>query len=133
MVDTLKTIESILAGYYKGNGSIDVLLDMQDKLAVHSYRLAEMSADMKSEYNGSYFMRKITISKKTQAIIRQTKTSKAQAEVEATNTSEDLLLEELNNEAEAFKYDLLLRQVNKVLSAMQQRISYLKIEFDKTV
>ena len=60
------------------------------------------------------------------------KISKAQAQVEADIMSEEDFKAELDAEGEAYKYDMLVGQVNKVLSAIQQRISYLKTEKQNT-
>jgi hypothetical protein len=56
------------------------------------------------------------------------KLSKAQANLEADILSEELFKKELESEGLTYKYEMLLNQVNKILSAMQQRISYLKTE-----
>ena len=132
--ETIQAIEAHLSWYHtKGSGAhVPELLDHQDRLAIHSYRLAEMAGDQKQDFNSCYYMRKISISKQTQAIIFEKKTSKAQAEIEATNENAEKIELELISEGQAFKYDLLLKQVNRVLSAMQQRISYLKQEKDQT-
>jgi hypothetical protein len=132
-VNTIKEIELILAEYFlKGSTqSIEHLLYLQDRLSIFNYRLAEMAANAKNEYNGLYFIRKISVSKETQGFINSRKMSKAAAEIEANIKCEDDVKSELEAEAEAYKYDMLVGQVNKVLSAMQQRISYLKTEKEK--
>jgi hypothetical protein len=134
MVKTIESIERLLAEYYnKGAGQhITELLDIQDKLAIHSYRLAEMAANAKNEYNGCYFIRKISVGKNVQGLMNSRKISKAQAQVEADIMSEEDFKAELDAEGEAYKYDMLVGQVNKVLSAIQQRISYLKTEKQNT-
>lgn len=134
MKDTIKEIESYLADYFK-NGSmkhINELLDIQDKIAIHSYRLAEMCADAKNTYNGAYFIRKVEVNRKMQAMIGKGM-SKAASQVEAESSQEgaELSKNELETEAEAYKLDLLLGQVNRVLHSLSQRISYLKNEQPK--
>jgi hypothetical protein len=128
--DTVKEIELILSDYFiKGSSQdIDGLLLWQDKLSIHSYRLAQMTADSKTIYNGNYFIRKITVNKQQQSIMATRKLSKAQANLEADILSEELFKKELESEGLTYKYEMLLNQVNKILSAMQQRISYLKTE-----
>ena len=42
----------------------------------------------------------------------------------------DLLRDELTLEGLAFEYDLKLKQLNRVLSSMQQRISFVKKEWE---
>lgn len=129
--NTLGSIERILGDYFERGNSMHIneLLDLQDKLSIHSYRLAEMAATAKSEYNGDFFTRKITINRQVQGMLNA-KMTKAAATVQAESSKigEEMIKEELDSEAEAFKFDLLLGQVNKVLNAMAQRISYLKIE-----
>jgi hypothetical protein len=134
MNKTIESIERLLAEYYnKGAGQhITELLDIQDKLAIHSYRLAEMAANAKNEYNGCYFIRKISVGKNVQGLMNSRKISKVQAQVEADIMSEEDFKAELDAEGEAYKYDMLVSQVNKVLSAIQQRISYLKTEKNNT-
>lgn len=131
MADTLKEIETYLADYFKRGSSMAVpeLLDIQDRLSIHSYRLAEMSADAKSDFNGLYFIRKIFVNRDIHNRMKA-KLSKAAAtvEAEATPEAEEKMKAELEAEAEAYKFQVLLDQVNKVLSAIQQRISYLKQE-----
>jgi hypothetical protein len=128
--DTVKEIELILSDYFtKGSSQdIDGLLLWQDRLSIHSYRLAQMTADSKTIYNGNYFIRKITVNKQQQSIMATRKLSKAQANLEADILSEELFKKELESEGLTYKYEMLLNQVNKILSAMQQRISYLKTE-----
>lgn len=134
MIDTLKEIEKILCEYFKDGAKIQIdgLLNLRDKLAIHSYRLAEYTAGAKTSYNVSYFTRKISVSKKKQAIIQDKGISAAQATIEAENANEELFQQEQIDEANAFKHDLLLKQVNQVLNAMSQRISYLKTEKNET-
>ena len=128
--DTVKEIELILSDYFNKGSSqdIDGLLLWQDKLSIHSYRLAQMTADSKTIYNGNYFIRKITVNKQQQSMMAIRKISKAQANLEADILSEELFKKELESEGLTYKYEMLLNQVNKILSAMQQRISYLKTE-----
>ena len=128
--DTVKEIELILSDYFNKGSSqdIDGLLLWQDKLSIHSYRLAQMTADSKTIYNGNYFIRKITVNKQQQSMMATRKLSKAQANLEADILSEELFKKELESEGLTYKYEMLLNQVNKILSAMQQRISYLKTE-----
>ena len=113
---------------------INELLDLQDRLSIHSYRLAEKSADAKTDYNGLYFIKEISLQRDIRNRMKGN-ISKAAATVEAETTpdAEERFKAELEAEAEAYKLDLLLKQVNKVLSAMQQRISYLKEEKNREV
>ena len=98
--DTVKEIELILSDYFiKGSSQdIDGLLLWQDKLSIHSYRLAQMTADSKTIYNGNYFIRKITVNKQQQSMMATRKISKAQANLEADILSEELFKKELESE-----------------------------------
>lgn len=131
-IDTLSEIEKILSRYFTDGSKMQVteLLDLRDRLSIHSYRLAEYTADAKTTYNASYYIRKISVLKETQNIIQVRKLSKAQAEIEAEIINDELFQNQQIDEARAYKHDLLLKQTNQVLSAMQQRISYLKKEKD---
>ena len=129
-INTLVEIEKILSEYFKHGStqSIDHLLETQDRLAIHSYRLAEMAGVFQTDYNQSIFIRKINVNRQTMNIIKAKKLSKAQAQLEADLDNENLFEDELNKQGQAYTADLLLGQVNRVLSAIQQRISYLKTE-----
>lgn len=130
-MQTLATISDLLETYESSGATMFVpeLLTMQDTLSVQSYRLAEEAADAKGKLNGRIFTKKVNINRQMQALINA-KLSKAAAQVQAESsvTGEEMIKAELDAEAYAYKLDLLLNQVNKVLSAMAQRISYLKSE-----
>jgi len=133
MATTLQSIEAILT-WYQANGatqSIENLLDAQDKLSIHSYRLAEIAGQSKSKYNSSYFIRKISVAKSTHAMQTE-KVAYNKAENKAMIENELAYQNEINTEAEAYTSDLLLKQVNKVIASMSQRISYLKHEKQRT-
>ena len=83
---------------------------------------------MKRDYNQSYFIRKISINKSTQGFITNKKLPKNKAETLSLIENEEIYAKEIELESMAYQYDLLLRQVNKILEAMSQRISYLKTE-----
>lgn len=107
--------------------SIDNLLSNRDKLAILSFNLAELCAEAKKEYNGKRFIKKIEFSRQKQEFMTKDFTA-SRADVEATQGTEMQYREELEAEAIGFKYDLLLRQLNKILEAMNQRLSHLKKE-----
>lgn len=133
--DTIGSIERILGDYFERGNSMHIneLLDTQDKLSIHSYRLASMAADCKGLYNTNVFNKKITINRQVQSLLNA-KLTKAAATVQAESSKigEEMIEAELKTESEAFKYDLLLGQVNRVISSMSQRISYLKQEHNNT-
>jgi len=104
------------------------LIALRDRLAINSYRLAQESSEMKRDYNHAYFIRKISINKCTQGFITNKKLPKNKAETLSLIENEEIYAKEIELESMAYQYDLLLRQVNKILEAMAQRISYLKTE-----
>jgi len=133
MIDTgyiLAQVEECILAYEEGYKTlgIDDLLNFRDKTSILAYRLAEQVADFKAEYNRSYFIRKITISKTKQGLISGKKYAVSKAQIEADVLHEEELKTEINNESAAFRADLLLRQLNKILESVSQRISWLKTE-----
>jgi len=129
MDEIVKLIE-----WYKVNGgsqSISAILDCRDKLAVLSFRLAQQASESKNEYNAKYFQRKVNVARSVQRMMSESMAYN-KADAKALIENEDYYQKEIQKEAEAYQYDLLLKQVNKVLDAMQQRISYLKGEIEKT-
>lgn len=107
------------------------LLEWQDQMAIRSYYIAEMLANAKGDYNSKYFIRKIAVAKKQVNLIKAG-TAIGQAQPEALIAAEKELEAEQKSEAIAVKFDILLKQVNKVLQASQQRISYEKEEYNRT-
>jgi len=126
--ETIKAVEDILAWYYKRNDyNIEQLLSKRDKLAVLSYYLATVMAELKTVYNKSYYTRKIAVSRKKQALILQG-CGVGESQVKAETETEQELFTELENEGITYGLENKLRQVNKVLEAFNQRIAYLKDE-----
>jgi len=131
MQETLDHISQIIEWYKlssKGAG-IDDLIDARDQLASYSYNLAEFTADLKIEYNSKHFIRKINIAKSKHAFLNKGMTL-GKADNEALIKHEEAYNSEIEYEAEAYKADILLRSVYKVLDAMSQHISWLKQEYD---
>lgn len=133
-MDILIEIERLIDNYEKSVGSQNLsgLLELRDRLAVNSYRLAQQVAEYKKEYNFAYFTRKISVAKSTQGMLAASKMPMNKATMEATIKNEEIYLQEQELEAAAYQMDLLLRQVNKVLEALSQRISHLKTEKENT-
>jgi hypothetical protein len=128
-MEILTRIEAIIS-WYKDNAatqSIDALLSERDSLAVYSYSLAELSGASKGDYNEAYFIRKVYVTRKTQQLIAKG-LAYNKAEAESLLANEAVYKDEILKESISYKYDLLLKQVNKILDAMSQRISYLKQE-----
>lgn len=126
----VERIVEIIQSYERSISSQDIhkLIELRDLLAVNSFRLAQEAAELKKDYNSTYFIRKISVNKSTQGIIGEKKLPMNKATLEATIANEDIYKQEQELESAAYQLDLLLRQSNKVLEAMSQRISYLKTE-----
>lgn len=129
----LEDISKIINWYFKESSKcqdINILLASRDKLSVLSFRLAEITANEKRDYNLSYFKRKIEVCRSTQQMINA-KMKFNQAENKALLDNEGFYKDEILKEALAYKMDVLLRQCNKILEAMNQRIAHLKDEFKR--
>jgi len=129
----IETITKQIDWYYSTkNRSLDSLIELQRGLSCNSFYLASYLANMKKEYNIAYFNRKINVNRSKQGFI-QNKMTLGKAEVEAIDENFMYIEEELNREAEAFKCEVLLKQVNKILSSIQQEISNLKEERKQSI
>lgn len=106
------------------------LLDCKDLLVTFNYNLAEQVADMTKDYHKSYYIRKMAIAVKKNAYIKNGEAI-GKAESLATEDAAEQFESELEYEAMALRFELLLKQSNKVVDALQQRISYLKVELNR--
>jgi len=109
------------------NTTIELLLNLQDKLSLLSVNLAEMVAVSKGSYLRVYFQRKFTFSTKKLAFIDNGEKI-GTAEQKARLAIGDIEEVEIQEEEYTDLLNLKLRQVNRVLQAIQQRISYQKVE-----
>lgn len=115
------------ANYHKA--PILDLLNFQDKLSLLSCNLATITAKAKGSHLRAYFERKHTFSIKKLGFIKEGKRI-GTAEEQAQTEIEGLTEKEIQTEEIADSLMLELRQVNKVLSAVQQRISFMKAEYE---
>lgn len=124
----MEEITRLIESYRNSINSQDIngLIELRDRLAIESFYLAQELAEAKSNYNSSYFVRKIQIEKSKQGFVKEMAYNKATTE--ALIQSEELYKTELDNESIAVSLDLLLKQVNKILDAIAQRVSYLRDE-----
>lgn len=116
--------------WYRDNvrtDSVEKLMYLKTRLVTFNYNLAEWLAAAKKSYNDAYFMRKIETAKQKNAYMNQSMAGN-KAESAAMEDKADELQAELDREAEAYKIELLLRQSNKVVEDITQRISIFKIE-----
>ena len=126
---TYQQIEEIIGWYHtnSSNSHVSDLLDNRDKLAILSFRLSKIVGDVKGDYNSAYFMRVINVAREKQAQIEQ-KLAYNKAEVLALLKNEKHYKDAIEKESISFKNDMLLKGVNKVLEAMNQRISFANTE-----
>jgi hypothetical protein len=125
----LKAIEKCLDWYgeFGGTTTIELLLDLQDRLALLSVNLAEIVAVSKGSYLRVYFQRKFVFSTKKLTFIKDGEkigTADEKARVQIGDIKEV----EIQEEEYADLLNLKMRQINRVLQAIQQRISYQKQE-----
>lgn len=130
----IEEIEQLLEWYdnNSSNANITTLLDVQDKIAIRSYTLAEQLAEIKKSYNFAYFTRKIEFNKAKSHYINTKNKGVSAADVEATLDIQSTQEKEIEFESIGYKLENLLRQLNKILQAIQQRISFLKYEYQET-
>lgn len=116
--------------WYNNNSStatISLLLEFQDRLSILSVNLAEITGQTKGCYLRAYFNRKVTHSITKLALIADGEKIGV-AEEKALKQVGGLKQSEMNAEEASYTITLQLRQVNKVLSACSQRISFAKAE-----
>jgi len=128
-VKVFDMIAEIIEWYFHNAKTPDIekILAARDRLATLSYNLASISADLKERYNGQYYIRKIETAKSKQGFISKGK-NMSQSETESIISSAEFLKGEIEAEADSYKVDLLLKQVNKILDAMGQRIAFARAE-----
>ena len=133
-MEVLEKLKEQIDFYYKTSDKmgIEQLLKMQDVIAWNSYYLAELYAEAYMEYIEKFYLSKTKkvktfLTKKAEKITEKGLTDKL-AEAMATDESLAEFWNEIFWEAQTEKLKTLLKQVNIVLQAIQQRISYLKSE-----
>ena len=108
--------------------SIDALLNAADWFAIQATRLVETLADLKNNYNKSYYIRKLKVAQKEQELINKESLSAAKASSQSIVATAEFLDNELSYQSAAYRLDIFLKQVNIIIGCIQQRISFLKIE-----
>jgi hypothetical protein len=133
MENTLNRVNKILKWYYlipQDYADIDTLLYNRKQLSIESVKLALIVGEFKAEYDSTYFKRKVAFSKafeqikatSTEKITDSVAIHKANIEIEPIEDIEKSLSGQFE------KGKMILKQVNEVLSSMQQQLSYLKKE-----
>lgn len=105
---------------------IDRLINARKKLACLSINLAELTGDLRTEFESNYYQRKLNFAKG----VMKHKEGKTVSEAEALALIdvEEFYKQEKLSDAEYQKCRLILNQVNEVLSSMNGHLSYLKDE-----
>lgn len=129
LTEVITKIEGFIKEYnsIRDSGNISLILDIKDKICAWSFRFAELTANLKIEYNEKYFIRKIATAKTKHALIRNG-TTIGKAESESMIEHEVEYKSEQEIEGLSYKADIMLRQTNVIIQSIQQRISYLKFE-----
>lgn len=126
-MNELEAISDIIDKYSQCS-KVDVtdILLLRDRLAIGSFRLAELTGDAMSEHLQSEFNYKIKLATSTEfhSKLNSHAASKEKAIIETREEKK----EEILNEGNQKKLKLILNQVNEVLGAMNQRISVLQKE-----
>lgn len=104
------------------------LLEFQDKMVGYSFWLGELLVNAKTDYNLKFFSKKMSLSRSTQSFIKSKDMAVNKATLEAIIANEDIIKLEIEAESHAYRCEVLLKQLNKVLDTVRQRISYLKQE-----
>ena len=129
LTEVITKIEGFIKEYNlcRDSGNISLILDLKDKICAWSFRFAELTADLKIDYNEKYFIRKIATAKTKHALIRNDMTiGKADAESMIEHETEYKSEQEI--EGLSYKADIMLRQTNMIVRAIEQRVSWLKVE-----
>lgn len=135
--EIIEKISKQIQWYYENSerANLDKLIRFRDLLAWNAFFLAEVTADTAKDYNCAVFQRRIkyaqTISQKKAEKIEDRFMTDKMADAAATQAVEQEMLEELENQANAHKCELILKQTNSVLDAVSQRVSFLKQESKK--
>ena len=123
-MSAISEIERILSWYKVKceDCNLAILMASRDKLSVLSYDLAKEVAIAQTNYNSAYFIRRISVNRTANNLVKEG-LAVNKANLEAIEENQAHYQNESTRESEAFMNNLLLKQVNQVLAAMQQRIS----------
>ena len=129
LTEIITKLEGLIKEYnqIRDSGNISLILDLKDQICAWSFRFAELTADLKIEYNQRYFIRKIAIDKTKNALIKNG-TAIGKADVESMIEHETEYKSEQEIEGLSYKADIMLRQTNMIIRAIEQRVSWLKVE-----
>jgi len=121
-MNTLETISGIIEEYNQcSKEDVTNILLLRDRLAIGSFRLAEITGDAMTQYLRDEFNYKIELAQSIEFHSKKFShaASKEKAMIEKRLEKE----KEIISEGYKNKLKLILNQVNEVLGAMNQRIS----------
>lgn len=132
----ITTIVNWYSSLKKGFSDIEKLIYTRQKLAGHAYHLAEIAAQYKAEALRYEFSRKLAFAKTLEelASLKDTDGKKqftvdvCKSRAEQNEEVKTLTSHEIEGDIASNRSRLLLGQVNEILSALSQQISYLKDE-----
>lgn len=130
--EILSKIEKLLNWYESNHSKAEIvnLLDFQDKLSLLCVNMARMTALSKGNAMRSYFDRKYTFSVNKMSFINAGEGIGKSDEM-ATASIKLKKDQEVNDIEYSEMLNLMLKQSNRVLSSCQQRISFLKVEWER--
>jgi hypothetical protein len=128
----LAAIGKIVTEYNKSkNPSPAQLMEWMKKLTGYSWYFAGYVADVKAEYNGKYFIRKIEAVKEKDRLVKSG-LAVNKSEIEAMLSTETAFYIEMEAESLAYKADLMLKQANRVCDTIRTNISLIKVEREQS-
>lgn len=128
--ENIQTAKDIIREY-ENTTEIVKIIELLKRLSLYSVFLWENLAYLKKQYNSSYFVRKIEVSK-SYLNNKAKKITDKQALMEADTINEELYKQESDSEALALRLEIFLRQCNRVIDSMRTEISFLKAEANRT-
>lgn len=132
MKDSIQLIEAIKKIFeeYKHDPTLHRLVNIYERLAINLVFLWEEEAQLKKEYNTSYYTRKIQVSH-SYISNKAEKITDKMAQSKAETQNEELLKTELEQEALLQRLNIFRQQGNRVLEAMRTKISFEKWEMQR--
>lgn len=101
LIEEIKNQIDKYENIYK-TSSIDTLLNAADWFAIQATRLTEELAEIKSNYNKSYYIRKLKVAQKEQELINKENLSAAKAESQSIVATAEFLDTELEYQSIAY-------------------------------
>jgi len=129
-IEIFEKIESIIVWYNrlaKGFQDIQCLIDVRRKLATYSYNVAEITGNLKIDFDNAIFTRKNEFAKAKSKLMKEG-FSGTEAEAKAEIQIEEIRRIESSLSGSYSKSKLLLSQINEILSTLNQHIAYLRSE-----